>query len=229
MKEEKLKEIANKIFNNIFECDNPYNNQELLEKFAFDLNLPQEVRNQAGNPSWTSSNNAGKYISLEEVEKVEDWMQEKPENINLEGVIAAWQKINYITTDRNYNSVNIFECDPTEESENIIKSKGVLKSKNIIFCDEVSNSEYMLASQRSANSSYCIRVDDSANCSNSYNVVCSSKISNSLFIQDCNNLHECMFCAHISNKKFCIANMQFEEEEYYEIKKEIIKWIMSQK
>lgn len=27
------------------------------------------------------------------------------------------------------------------------------------------------------------------------------------------------FCSHIANKKYCIANMQFEEEEYFEIKK----------
>ena len=32
---------------------------------------------------------------------------------------------------------------------------------------------------------------------------------------------------HISNKKYCICNMQFEKEEYFAIKKEIIKWIMN--
>ena len=31
----------------------------------------------------------------------------------------------------------------------------------------------------------------------------------------------------IANKKYCIANMQFEEEEYFEIKKTIISWILS--
>lgn len=35
------------------------------------------------------------------------------------------------------------------------------------------------------------------------------------------------FCSHIANKKYCIANMQFEEEEYFEIKKTIISWILS--
>ena len=63
-------------------------------------------------------------------------------------------------------------------------------------------------------------------CHNSYNVVCSGKISNSFFIQDCNTLYECMFCSHISNKRYCIANMQFEEEEYFEIKNSIIEWIL---
>ena len=72
--------------------------------------------------------------------------------------------------------------------------------------------EYAIACQRSGNSSFCLRVDDSSDCYNSYNVICSAKISNSFFIQDCNSLHECMFCAHISNKKYCIANMQFEKK-----------------
>ena len=33
----------------------------------------------------------------------------------------------------------------------------------------------------------------------------------------------------ISDKKYCISNMQFEKEEYFEIKKEIIKWILNSK
>ena len=89
-------------------------------------------------------------------------------------------------------------------------------------------SEFLLGCQRTGGSNFCIRVDDSGNCINSYNVICSAKISNSFFIQDCKNLEECMFCSHISDKKYCISNMQFEKEEYFEIKKEIIKWILGQ-
>ena len=99
--------------------------------------------------------------------------------------------------------------------------------KNAIYCDGLGDSENIIASQRTSTSSFCIRVDDSANCTNSYNVICSNKISNSFFIQDANNLNECMFCSHMSNRRYCIANMQFEKEEYFEIKAEIIKWILS--
>lgn len=99
--------------------------------------------------------------------------------------------------------------------------------KNTIFSDGCANSEFIIASQRTGKSSYCIRVDDSGSCMNSYNVICSAKISNSFFIQDCNSLYECMFCSHISNRRYCIANMQFEENEYFEIKKQIVNWILS--
>ena len=76
---------------------------------------------------------------------------------------------------------------------------------------------------------FCIRCDDSKNCSNSYNVICSNKVNNSLFIQDCFDLYECMFCSHIASKRYCIANMQFEEQEYFAIKKVIIDWILNSK
>lgn len=100
-------------------------------------------------------------------------------------------------------------------------------SKNIVYCDSCGNSEFLLACQRSGSSNFCIRTDDSVNCSNSYNVICSNKIINSLFVQDCFDLYECMFCSHIASKKYCIANMQFEREEYYQIKNMIIDWILS--
>jgi hypothetical protein len=37
-----------------------------------------------------------------------------------------------------------------------------------------------------------------------------------------------MFCSHIANRRYCIANMQFEKEEYMEIKAEVEKWIINQ-
>ena len=120
------------------------------------------------------------------------------------------------------------ESDTIYNCENIYRSQDCRSCKNTIFTDGCANSEYIIACQRSSNCSYSIRVDDSHNCSNSYNVICSAKISNSFFIQDANSLHECMFCSHISNRRFCIANMQFEKEEYMSIKKEIIKWIIAQ-
>lgn len=100
------------------------------------------------------------------------------------------------------------------------------KVKILFFVMELGDCENMIACQRSGSSSNCIRVDDSGSCSNSYNVICSAKITNSFFIQDCNSLFECMFCSHIANQRYCISNMQFEPEEYFEIKKVIIDWIL---
>ena len=229
MKDKLIKEISDKIFTNIFNCNNPFTSKELLEKFSFDVKLPQEVKDSiTGESTWAESINPTKFISQLNSWKRDSWMQEKVELNGIDDIISMWQKVNYTTTERNYNSENVFESDTIYSSENVIRSSNCNECKNIIYNDGCHHCEYVMSSQRSGECSFCIRVDDSANCVNSYNVACSGKISNSLFIQDCNSLHECMFCAHISNKRFCIANMQFEEEEYYEIKKEVIKWILSE-
>lgn len=223
--------IVDKIFNNVFDEANKYSLDDLLEKFAFDVKLPKQVNDSTTNEiTWADSINSGKFITNNNMIKkdtINGWMLEKKEINNLQELIDLWNKINLTATERVYDSINVIKSDTIYRCENVYRSSNCSDAKNIIYCDSCGSCEYVLASQRSGVCSFCIRVDDSKNCSNSYNVVCSNKVSNSLFIQDCFNLYECMFCSHIANKRFCIANMQFEENEYYEIKKEIVNWILS--
>ncbi|HAN10248.1 MAG TPA: hypothetical protein DCP90_06525 [Clostridiales bacterium] len=228
MDDMKAKEVIDKIFASVFDCKNPFTLDEILSKFAFDIKLPQQVVDSTtGELTWASSINPTKFIRSCNSEKRDDWMQPRQPINSLEELIAIWKKINYTTTERVYNSICVSKSDNVYDSENVYRSTNCGKGKNVIFCDSCYEGEYMLASQRSGSCTFCIRVDDSGSCSNSYNVICSGSISNSLFIQDCNAMHECILCSHVSNKKYCIANMQFEEEEYYEIKKEIVKWILN--
>lgn len=231
MKDEKALEIVNKIFKNVFNKKNNFNLEEILEKFAFDVKLPKQVTDSTTNEvTWTDSINNSKFITLSNMEKQDKntgWMLEKREINNLSELIEIWNSINLTTTERVYDSINVLKSDTIYRCENIYRSTDCSDSKNLVYCDSCGNSEYLLASQRSGTCNFCIRTDDSKNCSNSYNVICSNKISNSLFIQDCFNLYECIFCCHIANKRFCIANMQFEEDEYYEIKEAIINWILN--
>lgn len=231
MNDKKALEIVNKIFKSVFDRENECTLDELLEKFAFDIKLPKSVRDSTTNEeTWADSINSGKFITNENMEKKDretGWMLEKKDISDLQELIDIWNSINLTTTERVYDSINVIKSDTIYRCENVYRSTDCSDSKNMIFCDSCGNSEFLLASQRSGTCNFCIRCDDSKDCSNSYNVVCSNKVSNSLFIQDCFNLHECMFCSHIASKRFCIANMQFEEEEYYEIKKLIIEWIMS--
>ena len=198
MNDTKALEIINKIFKNVFEKENNYKLDEILEKFAFDIKLPKQVIDSTTNEiTWADSINSGKFITLNNMEKQDQstgWMLEKREINNLEELIEIWNKINLTTTERVYDSINVSKSDTIYRCENVYRSTDC---------------------------------SDSKNCSNCYNVICSNKISNSLFIQDSYDLYECIFCCHIANKRFCIANMQFEEEEYYEIKKAIISWIFN--
>ena len=224
-------EIINKIFNSIFDKNNSFSLEELLEKYAFDIKLPKQVNDSVTNEiTWADSINSGKFITNKNMEikdSKDGWMLPKREIKNLQELIDIWNSINLTTTERVYDSINVCKSDTIYRSENVYRCTDCSESKNIIYCDSCSNCNYTLASSRSSNCDFCIRTDDSKDCSNSYNVICSNKVKNSLFIQDCFDLYECMFCSHISTKKYCIANMQFEEEEYYEIKKIIIEWILN--
>ena len=230
MDDNKALEIVNKIFRNIFDDDNNYTLDVLLEKFAFDVKLPKQVNDSITNEiTWADAINSGRFITNKNMEKRDEedgWMLPKKEINNLQELIDIWKTINLTTTERVYDSINVIKSDTIYRCENVYRSTDCSDSKNMIFCDSCGDSEFLLASQRSSVCNFCIRTDDSTNCSNSYNVICSNKISNSLFIQDCFDLYECMFCSHIASKRFCIANMQFDEDEYYEIKKAIVRWIL---
>ena len=224
-------EIVNKIFQSVFDCNNSFSLDVLLEKFAFDIKLPKRVIDSTTNEvTWADSVHSGLFIKNENMfqrDKNIGWMLPKREIHKLQEIIDIWNTINYTTTERVYDSLGVMQSDTIYRCQNVYRSTGCSDSTNLIFCDSCTHCEYLLASQRSGACSFCIRTDDSKDCSNCYSVICSNKVRNSFFIQDCFDLDECMFCAHIASKRFCIANMQFEEEEYYEIKKVVVSWILN--
>lgn len=232
MNKQYTKQIINEIFENVFGCKCNLDIEAVREKFAFDIKLPNKVLDGVtGEVTWAESINPTNFITQVNMRKYAEykgWMRNKKTINSLEDILNYWKKINYTTTERYYESINVSESDTIYNCENVFRCLDCRKCKNIVFSDGCANSEYLVACQRTANSTYSIRVDDSSDCSNCYNVICSSKISNSFFIQDCNNLYECMFCSHISNKEYCIANMQFEKDEYFVIKNEIVNWICNE-
>jgi hypothetical protein len=225
------KQTLDKIIGQIFGYQNPLTLEQAISKFAFDIRLPQQVYDATTNePTWAASVNPTRFITLANMKKrieVDDWMLPTRKLDSLQDVIAAWAETNYTTTERQIESTNVFESDSIYNSENVYRSIDVTKSKNVLFSDGIHDSECIAAGQRSNTSNYSIRVEDSQNCSNSFNVIWSSKITNCMFVQDCFDLYECMFCSHIAGKKYCIANMQFEEEEYMKIKAEVVRWVLT--
>ena len=229
MNEKQVKKLIDQVFIGIFDEKCGQTIDDFMKKFAFDIKLPVMVYDSTTNEeTWAGSYNSTRFITFDNEEAREDWMLPKRNVESIDDIIEVWRETNFTTTERNFNSVNVAQSDTVYESENVWRSTCCTKCKNVAFCDSCISSEYLLASQRSTSCSYCLRTDDSINCSNSYNVICSNKISNSLFIQDSSSLHECMFCSHLVNKRYCIANMQFEKEEYFQWKKAVIDWILSE-
>lgn len=230
MSDERAIMIADKIFMSVFGKESGLPLSALLEKFAFDVKLPKQVSDSiTGEETWADSVNSGKYITSKNSEKRDvdvGWMLPKKKISSLQDLLDAWNVVNFTTTERVFDSIDVAKSDTIYNCENVYRCTSCSGSKNIVFCDSCVDCELVLASQRSRMCNYCIRCDDSGSCSNSYCVVCSSKISCSFFIQDCYDLYECIFCAHIASKKFCIANMQFEENEYFVLKKRITDWLL---
>lgn len=209
---------------------NPLSLDQFQAKYAFDVRLPQQVSDSTtGQTTWSQSPNPSKFITVENTWKMEDFWEKRPkrELKNVQDIIAAWNEINYTAAERHIDSLNVAESDNIYNSENIYRSQDIRKTKNALFCDGVGDSELVAACQRSGSLQNCVRVEDSINCSNSFSVIWSKKIVNSFFIEDCGDMFECMFCSHTSNKKFCVANMQYTEEEYRTLKDMVIRWILT--
>lgn len=219
--------VANKIFQAVFGQDNPYTLTELKDKFAFDIDLPLEVKDSTtGEKTYTAVPNADSYITEPNSWKRENWMLPTQPISSMQQLLEIWQSINYMTTERVYHSQNVHASDPIYNSTNVYGSTNCGRGENLIYCNDSYDCSFALACCRSGSVNFCIRADDSNTCTNSYNVICSNKITNSMFIQDANTLHECIFCSHIEHHEYCIANMQFSKDEYFYLKSQIIRWIL---
>ncbi len=231
----KAQEILDKIIGQITGYKNTFTVEQFKQKYAFDVRLPVQVSDSTtGESTWTQSANPTKFITMPNSHKdnavtgKSDWMMPKEPLNNIQDILTAWQKTNYTTTEKQLDSIEVYESDNIYESENIYRSLDIFKSKNILMCDGIQNGcEYMVASQRSQMSNYCARLEDSKNCTQCFNVSWSNKIVNSAFIHDSFDLYECLFCSHLNSKKYCIANMQFEEAEYFKIKKLVMEWLLT--
>jgi len=190
------KEILDKVVGSVFGYQNPYTLDEAMQKFAFDLRLPQQVYDAiTGEQTWAVSVNPSKFMTNASIEKraaVDDWTLPKREIKSIEDVILAWAETNYTRAERVNDGINVAASDHVLNSENVYRSTDLRNSKNVLFTEGGNNLEYVIAGSRSQTSSFCIRVEDSQLVSNSFNVQWSSKITNSFFLQDRYDMMECI-------------------------------------
>ncbi len=221
--------LLDKIMGQVFGYQNQLKLEQFMQKYAFDIRLPQQVYDATTNqPTWSQAVNPTKFITIENAWAREDWDKQPERKLaTMEDIISAWSKINYTASERYLDSLNVAASDNIYSSENVYRSQDISGSKNIIFSDGVISSEYIAAGQRSNSSTYCIRIEDSKECSGSFSIVWSKKVVNSFFIEDCSDMYECMFCSHVNNKKFCVANRQLSEADYRKAKDMALRWILA--
>jgi hypothetical protein len=224
-------EILDKIVGQIFGYKNPLTLEVFMQKYAFDVRLPQQVNDSTtGEVTWAGSTNPSKFITMENArarsEEADNLMPARPLP-NIPALLAAWNETNFMSTERQNESINIAESDDITRSENVYRSQFIVDCKNVLFSDGCHNSEFMAACQRSQKSTFSIKVDESQNVTNSFFVTWCNKVGNSFFINDCFDVTDCMFCTNIAGKQYCVANMQYEEAEYRRLKDMVVRWILT--
>ena len=231
MDAKQAKDILDKTMGAVFGFQNPFSLEQALQKFAFDFRLPQQVFDSVtSEPTWATSTNPTSFMKLDNVRKrteQTDWVEPTVPLNSIEDILKAWSKTRYMTTDRQIESIDVAESDTVYNSSNIYRSCGIKNCKNVLYSDILTDSEYVVAGARSETCTFGIRIEDSQLCSNSFNVNWSAKVTNSYFIQDCYDISDCMFCSHISGKRFCVANMQVSEEEYKRLKEIVVRWVLT--
>lgn len=134
-------------------------------------------------------------------------------NVALPNVLNFWLVENSNYADVVFNSKNVYlSFTATSEVENILYTfRCTWNCKNVLWSFSIMNN--------------CENVYSSIIVSDSYNIFYSQNISNSSDIWFGKNLiwcSECIQCADLQNKKYCINNVEFEKEEYYKKKNEIL-------
>lgn len=196
------------------------------EWFTQGIELPKEVScNITGKTLWTAEKGE-KFISLEAVMdrvKEDDFMMPQRNFKNVEEILSAWKEINYILASKEINSKDVLASDEIYNSSNVYKSHDIMDSKHVLLSSYNQQCEYVVAASKSAQCQFDIRVLSSKVCTNSFDVSFSYKVRNSMFIHDSADLSDCLFCAHIRSKRFCIANTQLAEGEYKRLKEIILQ------
>lgn len=230
------KEILDNIVGQVFGYQNPLSLEQFMTKFAFDIRLPQQVADAVdGKPTWAQSTNPTKFVRLKNARHIElggaspktDYLRPKRALGGMDDVLAAWNEINFTTTERYKESLHVAESDNVYNSENVYRSQDIHRSKNILFSDGVGDCEFVAAGQRSGRSTFCIRIEDSGECTNCFGVAWSAKLTNCFFMQDSADMQDSMFCTNVKGKRFCIANMQYTEAEYRRIREQVVVWILT--
>lgn len=225
------KKIIDQIFKDLFGVECPVSYDQIKNKLAKNIALPEKTTCDITKAeTWIYDRQPGQKIISQEafadIAKKNDGMRPKQPLNNIDDVLKAWQDTNFMTAEKAINSSDVYASDSINSSSQVYESTLIISSKNIVLSHNVLFSNYLLASRGDNSCNFGIGLYDSLYCSSSYEVRWSNKVSKSMFINDCLDMYECMFCSNLRSKKYCIGNMQYEKEEYFQVKKIVIDWIL---
>ena len=227
---QKVKQISDYIFKDVFGIENPYSLEALQKKFALDIPSPKKVTCALSQTdTWTLSPEDKKIASQQSIAdhfKKDEWMRKNRTLWSIEDILAAWDEVNYLVGEKYVNSKDVAESDGVYNSSSVYHSVSIFDSKNIVFSYKLFDCDYMITSRDDSSCTLGMRIKESIFCSSGFEISWSNKVSKSMYIHDGFDLFECLFCSHLRSKRYCIANMQFDKEEYLRLKRIVVDWIL---
>lgn len=230
MNDEQMLQIADQISEDIFGRKLNFSSEQIEKRLTAGITLPKVLTcSRTDVPVYIYDPQPEYTVLSEEAFRDQsaqnDWMIEKTDIKNIEDFLQAWKGAQFMDGSKSRESNDVTKSDSVASSEGIYMSSLIGNSKNILFSHNNFFSNYLLACRGNSSCNFGIRIFDSIYCSSSYEVRWSNKVTKSMFINNCLDLYECIGCFGIRSKKYCIANMQFEKEEYMKIKEMILDWI----
>jgi hypothetical protein len=215
------------IWNQVFTDVSMLSIEDFKKNFIDDILLPERFKCElSGEVVWSSPEYGYKrFISKAEANKrteKDNFMEVSEKISSLDDVLGMVKDVALFKGERDMNSSSVEESDDIYSSDMVYNSTHIYSSQKVLWCNNVIQSEYVVASKGSKNTSFSIRVIDSGSVSNSFDISFCANASNSYFCHNCFDIRDCMFCFHLTSKRFCIANRQYDEAEYFKIKKKII-------
>ena len=86
---------------------------------------------------------------MEKYDTYKGWMRPKKEMSSIDEILNLWNKINYTTTERNYDSINVSKSDTIYSCENVYRSQDCRECKNTIFSGYLENNIHIDHQKRS--------------------------------------------------------------------------------
>src|SRR3990167_7787670 len=127
--------IIDYVFTDVFGIKNPYSPEEFRNKFAADVPSVKElICNLSGKKTWGFVPKSEKVASQDAIAEQfgkDEWMKGKRKLESMDDVLTAWKEINYQTTEKYTNSIDVYESDAIYNSSNIFRSVMIFDSKNV--------------------------------------------------------------------------------------------------
>lgn len=220
--------LAAKIIDHVFGGIVKTDPESFVKAYLQDVHTPVEVPSVLGGTTWTSVSGLDSYASEDQVisaSKDHDWLYPKESIDSLEQLNSLIQRSDFMQGSRSFDAKDVYRSDDVARSFSVFHSRNIIDSNNITDCNWIWNSEFLLGCTRSGESTFSIGLTEGVQCSGSYRVYGSRAITNSFFIKNCYDLQNSIFCSHLKNKQYCVANMQYTKEEYEVLKKKIFEWL----